>query len=41
VISDEVDKTLRETCEGIEKRYEIKFLKIGVEGNNELITFFV
>jgi REP element-mobilizing transposase RayT len=34
VISDEVDKTLRETCEGIEKRYEIKFLEVGVEGDH-------
>jgi REP element-mobilizing transposase RayT len=31
-ISDEADKTLRETCEGMEKRREIKFLEIGAEG---------
>ena len=31
VISSEVDKKLREVCEGIEARYEIKFLEIGTE----------
>ena len=31
VISDNVDKTIKETCEGISKRYEIKFLEIGTE----------
>jgi len=31
VFSDEVDKTLKETCEEIEKRYEIKFLEIGTD----------
>ena len=31
VISEEVDKKLRETSLGIEVRYEIKFLEIGTE----------
>jgi len=31
VFSEEVDKTLKETCEGIEKRYEIRFLEIGTD----------
>ena len=31
VITEEVDKQLREICLGIEVRYEIKFLEIGVE----------
>ena len=31
VISDSVDKTIKETCEEISKRYEIKFLEIGTE----------
>ena len=31
VITEEVDKKLRETCLGIEARYEIKFLEIGAE----------
>jgi len=31
VINAEVDKKLREICEGIEARYEIKFLEIGAE----------
>ena len=31
VISAEVDKRLTEVCEGIEARYEIKFLEIGTE----------
>jgi REP element-mobilizing transposase RayT len=31
VINSEVDKKLREVCEGIESRYEIKFLEIGAE----------
>jgi REP element-mobilizing transposase RayT len=34
VISEAVDKTLKETCEEIEKRYEIKFLEIGTEGDH-------
>jgi REP element-mobilizing transposase RayT len=32
VISEEVDKTLKEVCEEISKRYEIQFLEIGTEG---------
>jgi REP element-mobilizing transposase RayT len=31
VISEEVDKKLREICLGIEARYEITFLEIGTE----------
>ena len=31
VINSEVDKKLREICEGIEARYEIIFLEIGTE----------
>jgi REP element-mobilizing transposase RayT len=31
VISEEVDKTLKEVCEEISKRYEIEFLEIGPE----------
>ena len=31
VITEEVDTKLREVCLGIEARYEIKFLEIGVE----------
>ena len=31
VIGEDVDKKLRETCLGIEARYEIKFLEIGTE----------
>ena len=31
VFSEAVDKTLKETCEEIAKRYEIKFLEIGTD----------
>ena len=34
VITEEVDKKLRETCLGIEARYEIKFLEIGTESDH-------
>jgi REP element-mobilizing transposase RayT len=34
VINEEVDKTIKETCEEISKRYEIKFLEIGTEGDH-------
>ena len=34
VISKEVDETLKEVCEEISKRYEIKFLEIGTEGDH-------
>ena len=34
VISEEVDKTIKETCEEISKRYEIIFLEIGAEGDH-------
>jgi REP element-mobilizing transposase RayT len=31
IITEEVDKALKEICFEIEKRYEIKFLEIGTE----------
>ena len=31
VISEEVDHTLKEVCEDISKRFEIKFLEVGTE----------
>jgi REP element-mobilizing transposase RayT len=34
VISEEADKTLKETCGEISKRYEIKFLEKGTEGDH-------
>ena len=34
VISEEVDNTLKEVCEEISRRYEIKFLEIGTEGDH-------
>jgi REP element-mobilizing transposase RayT len=34
VISEEVDRTLKETCEEIGRRYEITFLEIGTEGDH-------
>ena len=34
VISEEVDKKLREICVGIEARYEIRFLEIGTVGEH-------
>ena len=34
VINEEVDKTMKEVCEGISERYEIKFLEIGAEGDH-------
>jgi REP element-mobilizing transposase RayT len=34
VISEEVDKTIKETCEEISKRYEIRFLEVGTEGDH-------
>jgi len=34
VITEEVDLKLREVCLGIEARYEIKFLEIGVEADH-------
>jgi REP element-mobilizing transposase RayT len=34
VISEAVDKTLKGTCEEISKRYEIRFLEIGTEGDH-------
>ena len=34
VITDEVDQVLREICVELEKRYEIRFLEIGAEGDH-------
>ncbi|GHT92188.1 hypothetical protein FACS1894140_3860 [Spirochaetia bacterium] len=34
VINSDVEKTIKETCEGIENRYEIEFLEIGMEGDH-------
>ena len=34
IISEEVDLTLREVCEGISRRFEIRFLEIGTEGDH-------
>ena len=31
VIDDEVDEVIKETCQEIEKRYEIRFLEIGTD----------
>ena len=39
VISEEVDNTLKEVCEDISKRFEIRFLEIGTEGDH--VHFFV
>jgi REP element-mobilizing transposase RayT len=39
VITEEVDKKLREVCLGIEARYGIKFLETGVEKDH--VHFFV
>ncbi len=34
VITEEVDRVLRKVCIEIEKRYEIRFLEIGAEGDH-------
>ncbi|GHV12962.1 IS200/IS605 family transposase ISDha13 [Spirochaetia bacterium] len=34
VINNDVEKTIKETCKGIEDRYEIRFLEIGTEGDH-------
>ncbi len=34
VFSDEVKQTLKETCNGIEERFEIFFLEIGVDNDH-------
>jgi len=34
VITDSVDKILAETCEEIEKRYEVWFLEVGTDKNH-------
>ena len=34
VINDAVDETIQEICNEISKRYEIKFLEIGTEGDH-------
>ena len=39
VITDEVDKILREVCEGITDRYEIEFIEIGAD--NDHVHFLV
>ena len=31
VVSEAVDRTIKETCEGIERRYDIRFLEIGTD----------
>ena len=31
VVSDAVDETIKETCEEIEKRYEMRFIEIGTD----------
>ena len=31
VIDEDVDRIIRETCEGIQERYEIKFLEVGTD----------
>jgi REP element-mobilizing transposase RayT len=33
-VSEEIDTTIKETCEEISKRYEIQFLEIGTEGDH-------
>lgn len=39
VVTDEVDKILREACEGIMERYEIEFIEIGAD--NDHVHFLV
>ena len=39
VFSKEVEKTLKETCEGISQRYEIHFLEVGTDEDH--VHFFV
>jgi len=39
VVDEEVDKVIREVCEEIEKRYDIRFLEIGTE--KEHVHFLV
>jgi len=34
VVSEEVDSTIKYICEEIEKRYDIRFLEIGTEGDH-------
>jgi REP element-mobilizing transposase RayT len=34
VIDEEVDKVLKEICQEIEQRYDIRFLEIGTEGDH-------
>ena len=34
VVSDEVDQVLRDVCEEISKRFEMRFLEIGTDGDN-------
>ena len=39
VFDEQVDEVLKEVCLEIEKRYEIKFLEIGVDKNH--VHFFI
>ena len=39
VISSEVDRILKQVCEQISKRYEIRFLEIGTEGEHVHFLF--
>lgn len=39
VFDEQVDEILKEVCLEIEKRYEIKFLEIGVDKNH--VHFFI
>ncbi len=39
IFDEEVDEILKETCVGIEKRYEIKFLEIGTD--NDHVHFLI
>ena len=34
VIDEKVDQVIKETCQEIEKRYEIRFLEIGTDGDH-------
>ena len=31
VIDEDVDRVIKETCEGIQERYEIRFLEVGTD----------
>ena len=36
VIDEEVDRVIKETCEEIEKRYEIRFIEVGTDKDHEI-----